>query len=238
MRRTLFIFVWMAWLTSLGAAPMGGQASGQASSGTSAAPPPVPPAPDVRAVDGVAVRIEDDILTESEVLELSEFQQLVDGEAKSRGEIIRELSDQWIVRSEAEAARYPQPSTDDVQNAYAALAKQFGSPEELMKRCTNVGLSEVAVRRLLAQQIYLSRFLDYRFRPAAQVDDKQIEKYYSDEFAPELRARSQAVPPLDDVDDTIREVLVQRAIDDRAKQWLDETRMRLKIDVVSEGERQ
>jgi hypothetical protein len=36
------------------------------------------------------------------------------------------------------------------------------------------------------------------------------------------------------VEDTIREVLVQRAINDRAEKWLDDTRQRLKIDIVSE----
>jgi len=235
MRRALLIFVWVAWLASLRAAQASAQATAQSSS---QAAPATRSAAGAQTVDGVAVRIEDDILTESEVRELSEFQQLVDGQAKSRDEIIRELSDQWIVRGEADAARYPQPSADDVQNAYAALAKQFASPEDFEKRCTSVGLSEAAVRRLLAQQVYLSRFLDYRFRPAAQVDDKQIETYYNDEFVPQLKVRGQTVPALDDVDETIREVLVQRAIDDRAKQWLDETRVRLRIDVISDGERQ
>ena len=89
---------------------------------------------------------------------------------------------------------------------------------------------------MLEQQIYLSRFLDYRFRPAAQVDEKQIEAYYNDEFAPQLKARGGKVPPVDDVEDTIREVLVQRDIDTLAKQWLDDTRDRLKIDIMSNGE--
>jgi hypothetical protein len=43
------------------------------------------------------------------------------------------------------------------------------------------------------------------------------------------------VPPLEDVEDTIREVLIQRAISDRAAKWLDDTREHLKIDVVDQG---
>jgi len=90
---------------------------------------------------------------------------------------------------------------------------------------------------MLAQQLYLARFIDYRFRPAAQVDSKQIETYYNDEFAPQLKARGQAVPALEDVEDTIREVLVQREISARATQWLDETRNNLRIEVLPEGDR-
>jgi hypothetical protein len=188
-----------------------------------------------QVVDGVAARIEDDIITESEVRELAAFQQLVDGRSKPRAELIRELADQWIVRGEAEAAQYPQPSADDVDRAFTHLAGQFSPPEEFKSRCAAAGLSEAAVRRMLAAQLYLSRFLDYRFRPAAQVDPKQLQKYYDEEFAPQLKARGQAVPPLEDVEDTIREVIVQRQISERAQQWLDDTRDRLKIDIMSDG---
>jgi hypothetical protein len=194
-------------------------------------------APDGQVVDGVAARIEDDIILESEVRELGSFQKLVDGKEKSREELIRELADQWVVRGEIETAKYPPPSAADIDRAYAQLAAQFGPPEEFAKRCAAVGLTEAAVRRMLEQQLYLSRFLDFRFRPAAQIDSKQIEAYYDDRFVPQLKAKNEPVPPLDDVEDTIREVLVQQAISDRSAQWLDDTRSRLKIDVVVHGEK-
>jgi hypothetical protein len=202
---------------------------GQAASSPSGA------VPGPQTVDRIAARIEDDIIMESDVRELAGFQELVDGHSKSRGELIRELAGEWIVRGEADGAKYPGPTNDDIENAYRRLASQFASPEEFQKRMAAAGLSEAAVRRMLGQQLYLSRFLDYRFRPSAQVDQKQIETYYQEEFAPQLKGRGQAVPPLDAVADTIREVLVQRAITDRANQWIDETRAGLKIDVIADG---
>ena len=65
--------------------------------------------------------------------------------------------------------------------------------------------------------------------------DKQVEKYYDEEFAPQLKARGEKVPSLEEVEDTIREVLIQRAIDERSTKWLDDTRDRLKIDIVPQG---
>jgi hypothetical protein len=200
-----------------------------------AASSPSSAVPEPQTVDRIAARIEDDIIMESDVRELAGFQELVDGHSKSRGELIRELAGEWIVRGEADGAKYPGPTNDDIENAYRRLASQFASPEEFQKRMAAAGLSEAAVRRILGQQLYLSRFLDYRFRPSAQVDQKQIETYYQEEFAPQLRGRGQPVPPLDAVADTIREVLVQRAITDRANQWIDETRAGLKIDVIADG---
>jgi hypothetical protein len=184
-------------------------------------------------IDGVAARIEDDIITESEVRELGAFQQLVDGKSKSRVEILRELADQWMIHNEATTAKYAQPSSADVDLAYTEFVKQFPLAEDFKQRCAEAGLSEAAVRRMVQQQLYLARFIDYRFRPAAQVTDQQVADYYRDEFVPQLKARNADVPPLDDVDDTIREVLIQRAINDRENKFLDENRGRLKIDIVS-----
>jgi hypothetical protein len=229
MPRAIFIFVLMAGVSG----PEAGRAAAQAHSLSELRPAPA--IGGTQTVDGVAARIESDILTESEVRELAAFQKLVEGRAKARSELIRELADQWIVRGEARTAKFSRPSQADVDRAYAQLVKQFASPQEFEGRCTSAGITEAVLRTMLEQQLYLSQFLDYRFRPAAQVDRKQVEDYYRDEFAPQLKARGQPVPPLEDVQESIREVLVQRAISERATQWLDATRERLKIDVVSPG---
>jgi hypothetical protein len=205
------------------------------SAGTAAPDPPASsPSHSEHIVDGVAARIEDDILTESEVRELAAFQKLVDGQAKPRTDLIRELADQWIIRSEATATKFPQPSQDSLSAAYSEFVKQFPSRKDFQQRLRDAGLTEAAVRRLLEQQLYLSRFLEYRFRPSAQVDDKQIEAYYHDEFAPQLKNRGDTVPPLQDVEETIHEVLVQRMITERSNQWLDDARHHLKLDIVSQ----
>jgi hypothetical protein len=224
MRYLLLTFACTCWLSS----PVTRSARAQV-------PAPAPAASNGQTVDAVAARIEDDILTESEVRELGAFQKLVDGSEKPRAERIRELADQWIVRGEIETAKYPAPSDADADRAYAQLEAQYSSPEEFTSRCTAAGLTRTAVRRMLVEQLYLSRFLDFRFRPAAQIDEKQLQAYYDKEFAPQLKARNEPVPPLEDVEDTIREVLIQRAISERATQWLDDTRSRLKIDVMSDG---
>jgi hypothetical protein len=224
MRYLLLTFACTCWLSS----PVTRSARAQV-------PAPAPAASSGQTVDAVAARIEDDILTESEVRELGAFQKLVDGSEKPRAERIRELADQWIVRGEIETAKYPAPSDADADRAYAQLEAQYSSPEEFTSRCTAAGLTRTAVRRMLVEQLYLSRFLDFRFRPAAQIDEKQLQAYYDKEFAPQLKARNEPVPPLEDVEDTIREVLIQRAISERATQWLDDTRSRLKIDVLSDG---
>lgn len=231
MRRALLIFGLSASLLAFAAVP----SRAQLPDGPIPQLPPASFDKSTQQIDGVAARIEDDIITESEVRELGAFQALLDGQSKSREELIRELADQWIVRGEAATANYPQPSSEDVNRSYSQLEKQFPSPDEFKRRVSAAGLSDAAVRRMLAQQLYLARFLDFRFRPAAQVTDQQIADYYKTEFAVPLQKRGQPVPALDEVNDAIREVLVQRAINDRATSWMDDTRERLRIDVIKPG---
>jgi hypothetical protein len=82
-------------------------------------------------------------------------------------------------------------------------------------------------------QIYLERFLDYKFRPAAQVDEEQIEEYYNGDFTKQAQAHGQAVPPLDEVHAEIRHLLTERIITKRSAQWLDDTRTRLRVEILN-----
>jgi hypothetical protein len=184
------------------------------------------------AVDGIAARIEGDIITESEIDELTAFQNLVDGKSGSRADAIRELTDQWIVNNEAQTSRFARPSKEDVDEALQNLSSQIGSEDALHQRMAKVGLTEAAVRRQLELQIYLNRFVDYKFRAAAQVDEQQIKDYYNGEFTQQAKANGETVPPLDEVHAEIHRLLTERIITDRASKWLDDARVRLRIEIL------
>ncbi len=192
--------------------------------------------PKQRVVDRIVARIENDILTLSELRELGGFQQLLEGRAASEDQLLRQLVEQWITATEAAAARFPQPSEADVNGELERVEKQFSSPEAYRARLRELGLSAESVRRLVERQLYLAGYLDYKFRPAAQVKATQVAQYYSEELAAQLAARGQPVPPLPDVQDKIRELLTQREITARATRWLDEMRSRLRIETALEGE--
>jgi len=184
------------------------------------------------AVDDIAVRIEGDIITESEIDELAAFQKLVDGKSGNRADVIRELTDQWIVNNEAQTSRFARPSKEDVDEALESLTAQIGSEDALHQRMADVGLTDEALRRQLELQIYLNRFIDYKFRAAAQVDEQQIKDYYNGEFTQQAKANGQTVPPLDEVHAEIHRLLTERIITDRATKWLDDARVRLRIEIL------
>lgn len=188
-----------------------------------------------QVVDRIAARIEDDILTLSEMRELGLYQQLVEGHAASDDRLLTQLIEQWIVSREATATHYPRPAEADVSRELERLEKQFGSPEAFGDRVRQLGLSVAAVRRLVERQMYLARYLGYKFRPAVQVDATAVRNYYRDEFVPLLAGRGQAAPPLETVRAQIRELLVQRGISQLSARWLEEARSRLKVELEREG---
>jgi hypothetical protein len=184
-------------------------------------------------VDGIAARIEGDIVTESQLNELAGFQRLVDGKAGTRADLMRELTDQWIVNTEAQTARFGQPKAEDVTQAFNDLQNRFSSPDAFEKEVVDAGLTETAVRRQLALQIYLARFLDYKFRPAAQVSESEIEEYYNGEFTKQAETHGEKVPPLEDVHAEIRQLLTAKIINQRAAKWLDDARPRLRVEIFA-----
>jgi len=181
-------------------------------------------------LDQIAARVESNIILLSEVRTLSRYQMLVDGKAESDAAILDRLIDQWIVRSEADTARFPHPTDVEIAHGVEHLQASFASPDEYEGRKKQSELSEKEIRRMVAEQLYLSNYLDSRFRPAVQVDAKQVEEFYQQAVVPRAKAHNQAPPPLDASREYIQEALVQRGINDQAEVWLKESRARLHVE--------
>ena len=188
------------------------------------------PAPQVQVVDAIVARIEDDIITLSELRELAAYQQLLDGHSQSNEELRSELIEQWVVNNEATTARFPLPAEAEVDRELGRLENNF-SADVYQQRLAAAGLTSEAVRRMMTRQIYLARYLDYKFRSSVQVSDGAIGNYYRDHLVPELQAKGQQAPPLADVTAQIRELLIEQGVNDRTAAWFDETKPRLKIEL-------
>jgi hypothetical protein len=184
-----------------------------------------------RVVDRIAARVEDDIVTLSEMRELAAYQELVEGRAEPDERLIQELIEQWAIRNETQAAQFPQPAPADVDRQVQQLEARFPTPEDYAQRLSGLGLTPAALRGIVTQQIYLTSYLDYRFRPAVDVTDEAIAGYYSETLAPALAAKQQTAPPLEAVTAQIREVLISKAVSERVAAWLDETKSRLRIEI-------
>jgi len=218
MSRAMIIFV---LLFALAGAP-------QALSGSA-------PLQSTREVDRIVARIEDDIVLQSQVRELGAFQKLVDGNAESEDKLLEELIEQWMVETEATASHFPQPAQSEVDRELTRLREHFADPETYASRLNELGLSAAQVRQLLSRQIYVERYVDYKFRPSVQIEPADIDAYYQKELLPELAKNNQPAPHRAEVEEQIRELLIQRGISEMTAKWLDDAKSRLKIEIETAG---
>jgi hypothetical protein len=181
-------------------------------------------------IDRIVARVENEVILLSDIRQLAEYQVFVDGKAESDEQILEHLVDQWIVRTEAAAARFPQPSDQDVQRSLARLQRSFSTSESFEERKKQSGLTEEEILRQLKSQLYLSNYLDSRFRASIQIDDNAIADFYKNRVVPRAESRGQTPPTLEAAHDFIQEALVQRAINEQADKWLKESRSRVRVE--------
>lgn len=181
-------------------------------------------------VDRIAARIENDIILWSDIRALSHYQQFLNGKPETDGQILERLIDQWIVRTEANVSRYPQPYDAEIERSLERIRKSFTSTEEYEARKKQSSITDQEIRAMVGAQLYLSSYLDSRFRPGVQIDPKTIEDFYQKSVVPRAKARGEEPPPLDAARELIQEALVQRGITDQSDQWLIESKARLHIE--------
>jgi parvulin-like peptidyl-prolyl isomerase len=135
------------------------------------------------------------------------------------------LIDERLLTQEA-TAEGMQPS--DVQpaalQALAEVRKKCGSEEAFQSSLRELGLTEAQLLNRLEEHERMSRIIDLRLRPSVTVEPAEIEAYYRDTFTAEYSKHNpgQGVPPLAQVQSQIREILVQKKVDQQLPAWLDE----------------
>ena len=106
----------------------------------------------------------------------------------------------------------------------AALRKAFGRPEDFQRALQDLGMTETEVLARIAEQELMLRLIDQRLRPAASPSDDEVAGYYRSTFVPEFQKKNggAAAPPLSEVDAQIREILIQKRINELLDQWIEE----------------
>ena len=187
-------------------------------------------------IDRIVARVENDIILLSEVRGLSQYQWFLDGKTETDAAVLDRLIDQWVVRTEADTARFPHPTEAEIARDFERLKKSFATPEEFEARKKQAALNDAELRAFLAAQLYLSSYLDSRFRPSVQVDPKAIQDFYESGVVPRAKARGQEPPTLEAARETIQETLIQMGINEQADRWLKESRARLHVEkLLDEG---
>ena len=167
-------------------------------------------------VDRVAITVGNKVITESEIdlrIRLTAFEndEKPDLGPTSRRQAAQRLIDQKLVEREMEVGRYPRAAAEEAKQVTAAAALAL----------KDAGLTPGDLARDLAWQQELLTFLSLRFRPAVQVTDQDVEKYFKDKS---LQGE------LNDVRAEIEEKLTGERADKELDLWLQDQRKRTRIE--------
>lgn len=174
-------------------------------------------------------------IVDRHAITLSEAEQAMElGMLRGRGkleppEVVESLIESYLI--EREVRRYPgePPAVDDMDQAVASVRDSFSSEEAFHRALVARGMSEKALKRLLEQQLTITRYLENRFRALIYVNDDEIQSYYEEDLVPTLRASGEAVPELQSVTGPIREILREKKFNRRVDTWIESLKARAHI---------
>jgi len=120
-----------------------------------------------------------------------------------------ETSEQDI-NARLEEVRQQSPAAETDQAWHALLARY--------------NLSEDDLRKHVVMQVKILRLIDEHLTSTIQIDDKNIEDYYTQTFLPQLRQKGAKEPSLAEVTPKIRELLTQQKLNAALKEWMQNLR--------------
>ena len=135
--------------------------------------------------------------------------------------------DQRLLEQERDALPLFSPEEGETERRLEEIQKRYPSADMYRQALARYRLTEAELRERLARETNLMAFIERRLRPQVRLDPAEVERYYQETLAPELRRQGQTViPPLPDVREKIEQVLAEQEMNRRLHEWLRDLRQR------------
>jgi hypothetical protein len=192
-----------------------------------------------KIVDQILTLVNDDIITRIDLL----WSIALDPSAPSPAgpvspDILRQKLDVMIDERliAQDAARLPgvEVPQDELEKKRRMLIERFPSEASFRQRIESVGLTPQRLDQLIRERILIERFKEFRFQSFVFVREEEIQRYYTEVLAPQVRARGAVPPPVEQVREQIRAILREEKINEEIDRWLIEARQRADIVQLAE----
>jgi hypothetical protein len=182
-------------------------------------------------LDRVVASIGDVAITQSDVEHEYRLERFLDGQwpppapdSKTLVQVRERLVDQTLLLEEETKDLSHDPALQKTAaEELDGLRKRFPSEQDYQSALQSLHMDERQVLATLVDQQRILRIIEQELRPAAAPATADIESYYHDVFTPEYERKcASPVPPLTEVEEQIREVLIQKKIDQLLADWEEE----------------
>jgi peptidyl-prolyl cis-trans isomerase SurA len=147
-------------------------------------------------------------------------------------QVTQHLIEQALIYQQIQEFPGTQVSEKDVDTQLTEMEKNAGGPEDLSHHLKDLGISLAEVRERVRWQLQVMRFIDRRFREFIVVNPAEIESYYKDQFLPDLHKRGIGeAPALSEVEEKIRDILIERKLNVQVEEWLTSLRANATIQI-------
>ena len=181
-----------------------------------------------RLADRIVAVVDDDPILESDI-ERAIALGLVERRAEETPEQLRRrvldgLIEQRLRVHEVERYGFEQVPVELIREQVDHIRGRFPSEEAFRRRLADLGLQLSGLEQLVAQQLQVMIYVDELLGARVFIGLEEIEAHYQRVLAPQLRAEGRPVPPVEEVRESIREVLRQQRLNEELARWTTDLR--------------
>jgi hypothetical protein len=204
------------------------------------------PAAGAQVVDRTIAVVNGHLVTWSDLDEQMRFEALENERplknltAAGRRTAFDHLVQDWILRDQMQGT-LPASESDvdtriaDIRAIWSLVSHVEDDNAKWAATLDRYGLSPQELRSLVANQIEILRFLEFRVRPLVRVSRQEVDDYYSTTLAPEVRARGETPEPEDQVSAMIRQLLEEQKMNGEMQKWIDTLRSQSRVQILWDG---
>jgi hypothetical protein len=193
------------------------------------------PLPAAETIDGIAATVDDTVVTISDLDRLVALELVPREEGESddayRYRMLQHLVERLLQRRDIRRFADIDVDPRTVDQELQALVNRYGSREAFDEALRGVGMTENAVRSLLAAEIEVRTYISERFAPLVFVPLEDIERYYVGTWSQQRREQGLSVPPLSEVRESLRDLLRAEQLSEEVDNWTRQLRSRANVDV-------
>jgi hypothetical protein len=206
-----------------------------------------PQAPAAEIVDRTVATVDDgvgqpELITYSDLLWQLALQPNVSLDPPTSDDLNRALQlliNQRLIALEAERLPKAEPSDAEIDAKIKDVLANFTTTAEFERRLRLVGFDSVKddnFVHMMAQRVKIEKYLDFRFRSFVVITPEDELVYYRDTFLPDFRRRYPGVAPptFDEKRAEINRTLMEEKIAKDIEAFLDESKRRASVVILSE----
>jgi peptidyl-prolyl cis-trans isomerase SurA len=191
-------------------------------------------------VDKMVVVVNNRVITQSDWDQQERFEALAEGRSPKNVEhsapALERLIDRELISEHIRNVSFQHATAEQIAKQIAEIRKQIPAQqsqteEDWKKTLAEYSLTQEDLEDTIAKQLDVLRFVEVRFRPSVQVSADEVDAYYKETFLPELKksANGGSQPPLDQVKDKIRELLIEQRVNEILNNWVQNLRSQANI---------